>query len=58
MGLHEELPPPKDVNSGDNNGWADFRGKKRSNDTHESAQFAAYLTGAAYDLLRAFRLRA
>ena len=27
---------PKDDDSGDNNGWADFRGTKRSNDTHES----------------------
>jgi len=27
---------PKDDDSDDNNGWADFRGKKRSNDTHES----------------------
>lgn len=25
-----------DNNDGDGNGWADFRGKKRSNDTHES----------------------
>lgn len=27
---------PKDDNDGDNNGWGDFRGKKRSNETHES----------------------
>lgn len=27
---------PKDDNRSDNNGWADFRGKKRSNETHES----------------------
>lgn len=27
---------PKDDDSDDNNGFADFRGKKRSNDTHES----------------------
>ena len=27
---------PKDDDDSDNNGWADFRGKKRSNDTHES----------------------
>lgn len=27
---------PKDDDSGDNNGFADFRGKKRSNETHES----------------------
>jgi transposase len=27
---------PKDDDDDDNNGWADFRGKKRSNDTHES----------------------
>jgi hypothetical protein len=27
---------PKDDEDSDNNGWADFRGKKRSNDTHES----------------------
>jgi len=27
---------PKDDDGGDNNGWADFRGTKRSNDTHES----------------------
>jgi len=27
---------PKDDNDSDNNGWADFRGKKRSNATHES----------------------
>lgn len=27
---------PKGDDSGDNNGWADFRGKKRSNETHES----------------------
>lgn len=27
---------PKDDSQSDNNGWADFRGKKRSNETHES----------------------
>jgi IS5 family transposase len=27
---------PKGDNGSDNNGWADFRGHKRSNDTHES----------------------
>jgi len=27
---------PKDDADNDNNGWADFRGKKRKNDTHES----------------------
>ncbi|MCA9708322.1 MAG: IS5 family transposase [Myxococcales bacterium] len=27
---------PKDDDDDDNNGWADFRGKKRSNETHES----------------------
>lgn len=27
---------PKDDTDSDNNGWADFRGKKRSNETHES----------------------
>jgi hypothetical protein len=27
---------PKDEDSSDNNGWGDFRGQKRSNDTHES----------------------
>lgn len=27
---------PKDDNDSDNNGWADFRGKKRSNETHAS----------------------
>jgi transposase len=27
---------PKDDDGSDNNGWADFRGKKRSNETHES----------------------
>jgi transposase len=27
---------PKDDDDDDNNGWADFRGKKRSNDTHAS----------------------
>jgi len=27
---------PKDEDGGDNNGWADFRGHKRRNDTHES----------------------
>lgn len=27
---------PKDDNDDDNNGWGDFRGQKRSNDTHES----------------------
>lgn len=27
---------PKDDDDSDNNGWADFRGKKRSNETHES----------------------
>lgn len=27
---------PKGDHGGDNNGWADFRGHKRSNDTHES----------------------
>jgi transposase len=27
---------PKDDDDGDNNGWADFRGHKRKNDTHES----------------------
>lgn len=27
---------PKDEDDGDNNGWADFRGTRRSNDTHES----------------------
>ena len=27
---------PKDEDAGDNNGWADFRGHKRRNDTHES----------------------
>lgn len=27
---------PKDEDGGDNNGWGDFRGQKRSNDTHES----------------------
>lgn len=27
---------PKDDNNSDNNGWSDFRGSKRSNDTHES----------------------
>jgi transposase len=27
---------PKDDHDSDNNGWADFRGKKRSNETHES----------------------
>ena len=27
---------PKDDDEGDNNGWGDFRGQKRSNDTHES----------------------
>ena len=27
---------PKDDEDSDNNGWADFRGKKRSNDTHEA----------------------
>jgi len=27
---------PKDDDSGDNNGWADFRGTKRRNATHES----------------------
>lgn len=27
---------PKDHQGGDNNGWADFRGEKRSNSTHES----------------------
>jgi transposase len=27
---------PKDDDDSDNNGWADFRGKKRSNATHES----------------------
>lgn len=27
---------PKDEDAGENNGWADFRGHKRRNDTHES----------------------
>jgi transposase len=27
---------PKDDDDSDNNGWSDFRGKKRKNDTHES----------------------
>jgi transposase len=27
---------PKDDDEGDNNGWGDFRGKRRRNDTHES----------------------
>jgi transposase len=27
---------PKDEDDSDNNGWADFRGNKRSNETHES----------------------
>lgn len=27
---------PKDDDDDDNNGWSDFRGKKRSNETHES----------------------
>lgn len=27
---------PKDDDDSDNNGWGDFRGKKRSNETHES----------------------
>lgn len=27
---------PKDDDSGDNNGWGDFRGQKRSNQTHQS----------------------
>lgn len=27
---------PKDDDSSDNNGWSDFRGKKRTNETHES----------------------
>jgi transposase len=27
---------PKDSNEGDSNGWGDFRGEKRRNDTHES----------------------
>lgn len=27
---------PKDDDDGDNNGWGDFRGQRRSNDTHES----------------------
>lgn len=27
---------PKDDDDGDNNGWGDFRGSKRSNETHES----------------------
>lgn len=27
---------PKDDNTTDNNGWGDFRGKKRSNETHQS----------------------
>ena len=27
---------PKDDEGGDNNGWGDFRGQKRSNDTHAS----------------------
>jgi transposase len=27
---------PKDEDDGDNNGWGDFRGNKRSNETHES----------------------
>ena len=27
---------PKDDHDGDNNGWGDFRGKSRKNDTHES----------------------
>jgi IS5 family transposase len=27
---------PKDDDDSDNNGWSDFRGKKRSNETHES----------------------
>lgn len=27
---------PKDEDGGDNNGWGEFRGQKRSNDTHES----------------------
>ena len=27
---------PKEDDGGDNNGWADFRGHKRKNDTHES----------------------
>lgn len=28
--------PKDDDDDGDNNGWSDFRGKKRKNDTHES----------------------
>jgi len=27
---------PKDDEAGDNNGWGDFRGRRRSNETHES----------------------
>lgn len=27
---------PKDEDDGDNNGWGDFKGEKRSNETHES----------------------
>lgn len=27
---------PKDEDNGDNNGWSDFKGTKRKNDTHES----------------------
>ena len=27
---------PKGDDSGDNNGWSDFRGQSRSNETHES----------------------
>ena len=29
--------PDDDAGSGDSNGWSDFKGQKRSNDTHESA---------------------
>lgn len=35
MASHKSFKP-KDSDPGDSNGWSDFKGEKRSNDTHES----------------------